>query len=63
MVYIPILLEGQNWFVVMATPNQDVIDLTAPINVRVMIMLLLVSLSMLILGLVIARDNQIQKIL
>ena len=63
VVYIPILLEGQNWFVVMATPNQDVIDLTAPINVRVMIMLLLVSLSMLILGLVIARDNQIQKIL
>ena len=60
VAYAPISLGNKNWFMVIATPNQDLIDLIAPVNVRILTMLLLVSVTMLILTLAAARDKKIQ---
>lgn len=61
IAYSPITLGSQNWLIIMASPIQDITDLTAPIYIRIAAMLLLVSLTVLLFGVIVSRDNQIQK--
>lgn len=61
VAYSPILLGSQNWVLIMASPTQDVSNFTKPIYVRQTAILLLVSLTILLFGLIVARENQIKR--
>jgi len=54
--YSPLLLGNRNWWLIVVSPVQDVIDLAVPIFVRQVLVLLLVACSMVLFGVVAARD-------
>ena len=56
VTYSPILLGSKNWLVIIASPVQEVSDLAVPVFIRQIAVLLLVACSMLIFGVVAARD-------
>ncbi len=56
--YSQVPLGNRNWLLVMASPDQQVIDRTTPFYVRQAAMFLLFSLSILFYGVVVARETQ-----
>lgn len=58
VAYSPVLLGNRNWLLVMSSPIQSVTDVTTPIHVRQIASLLLISLTLLVFGIVVSRENQ-----
>lgn len=63
IAYSPIQLGSQNWSLIMASPIQYTVGLTAPVYLRLVAVLLLAFLTGLLLGIVVTRSKQIQKVL
>lgn len=61
IAYSPIFLGDQNWLLIISSPSQDIADLTASIQIRQTAILILVSLTILLFGIIVARENKIQK--
>ena len=59
IAYAPISLDSQNWWLVMASPVEDIRGVTVPIYIRQLALLLLVGCSMVIFGVVAARDASV----
>lgn len=62
VAYSPILLVSQSWWLVMVSPIQDIMDFMVPIYIRQVAILLLVTLTMLLFGVLAVRDNQTKKL-
>ena len=58
--YSPVPLGDRNWLLVMASPDQQVVDTIAPFYMRQTAIFLLFSLSILFYGAVIARESQVR---
>ncbi|MDO8487704.1 MAG: cache domain-containing protein [bacterium] len=56
IAYSPVKLETQNWLLVIASPIQDVVNLTTPAYIRQAAVLILVSLSLLAFGIITTRN-------
>jgi hypothetical protein len=61
LAYSPVILEGQTWFVIMASPYQEVWGVALPIYIRIMILLLLVSVSLFVFGIVTVKEVRNQN--
>ncbi len=56
--YAPVFLGNRNWLVVISDPIQNVNDLATPFYIRDTAVLLLVSLTILLYGIIVARETQ-----
>lgn len=58
IAYSPIDSGDQRWILIMATPIQEVTELAGPIYIRQIAILMLVSLTTLLFGIIVARNSQ-----
>ncbi|MBI2404997.1 cache domain-containing protein [Candidatus Gottesmanbacteria bacterium] len=58
IAYSSLSLRDQHWLIIMSTPIQTVVSLTTPIYIRQLAIFLLVSLTILLFGVVAARQHQ-----
>lgn len=56
VAYSPVSLGNQNWLLIMASPIHGVVDLTTPFYIREISILILVSLTILLFGVIVARE-------
>lgn len=58
----PISLGSQNWLLIMSSVSQDAKDLTAFIQIRRTVILILTSAAILMFGIIVAQENKIKKV-
>lgn len=58
IAYSPIFLRGQSWLLIMSSPASQVADATAPIQILQTAILILVSLTILLFGIIVVRENE-----
>ena len=61
IAYSSISLGGQNWLLITSSTYRSVVDLTVPTQILQTAMLILASLSILLFGIIVARENKSQK--
>ncbi len=62
IAYSPTLLVNQKWLLVMTTPGQQVEDLTLPIYVRQISILLFAIITSLLFGVVVAKEIKLKRV-
>ena len=55
VAYSPVLLGSQSWLVIMASPSQAIMDLAEPIYIRQTAVILMLVLTFLLFGVIVAR--------
>src|SRR3989344_2634330 len=58
VAYAPVKVASQNWFLIITSPAARVIDLTTPFYVREAAVLLFNSLTLVLFGIIAARESQ-----
>lgn len=61
IAYSPISLGSQNWQLIVSSASQNVADITAPIQIRQTAILILMSLTILLFGIIVAKESKAQK--
>lgn len=61
IAYSPIFLGDQNWLIITSSPTSQVADITVPFQILQTAILILVSLTILLFGIIVARQNKTQK--
>ena len=61
IAYSPILLVSQKWLLIIATPSQQLADLTSPFYIRQISMMLLTIFTSLLIGALVIKEIQIKR--
>lgn len=57
--YAPVLLESQNWLLIISSPTQKIVDLTRPFYIRQIAILLLIAFTILLFGTITIKKNRV----
>lgn len=59
LAYSPVSLGGQNWLLVMSSPTKEITDITVPIYFRLTALMVLISLSIFLFGIVSVKEVKV----